>query len=85
MRFPLPVLLRAFAVQGSWNYETLLGTGFGFVILPALRRLHADPAVLQDASRGGEVLLYGTLTSSPLVHCRYYTASQPGLQHGRPS
>lgn len=39
---PFPVLLRAFAVQGSWNYETLTGTGFAFVILPALRRIYAD-------------------------------------------
>ena len=30
---------RLFAVQGSWNYETLLGTGIGFVMEPALRRL----------------------------------------------
>ena len=31
--------LRLFAVQGSWNYETLMGTGIGFVMEPALRRL----------------------------------------------
>lgn len=31
--------LRLFAVQGSWNYETLLGTGIGFAIEPALRQL----------------------------------------------
>ncbi|MBA3646510.1 MAG: PTS system mannose/fructose/sorbose family transporter subunit IID [Gemmatimonadaceae bacterium] len=30
---------RLFAVQGSWNYETLLGTGIGFCIEPALREL----------------------------------------------
>ncbi len=41
-RVSASVLLRALAVQGSWNYETLTGTGFAFVILPALRRIHAD-------------------------------------------
>lgn len=33
------MLTRLFAVQGSWNYETLLGTGIGFAIEPALRQL----------------------------------------------
>jgi mannose PTS system EIID component len=31
--------LRLFAVQGSWNYETLLGNGIAFTLEPALRRL----------------------------------------------
>ncbi len=43
------VLARSLAVQGSWNYETLTGTGFGFAILPALRRLYPDPAALDAA------------------------------------
>ncbi len=33
------IYLRLFAVQGSWNYETLLGTGIGFAVEPALRKL----------------------------------------------
>jgi PTS system mannose-specific IID component len=33
------IWLRLFAVQGSWNYETLMGTGIGFAIEPALRQL----------------------------------------------
>lgn len=33
------IWLRIFAVQGSWNYETLMGTGIGFAIEPALREL----------------------------------------------
>ncbi|HEV7387987.1 MAG TPA: PTS system mannose/fructose/sorbose family transporter subunit IID [Gemmatimonadaceae bacterium] len=43
--FSLPLRVRAamyfrlLAVQGSWNYETLLGTGVGFVMEPALRLL----------------------------------------------
>jgi PTS system mannose-specific IID component len=31
--------LRLLAVQGSWNYETLNGTGIGFAMEPALRYL----------------------------------------------
>jgi mannose PTS system EIID component len=53
---PLPrsvrraMLLRSFAVQGSWNYGTLLGTGLAFVLLPALRHLYgADPAGLRES------------------------------------
>ena len=46
------VLLRSFAIQGSWNYRTLLGTGFGFALLPALRAIYAGrPAEFQDAVR----------------------------------
>jgi mannose PTS system EIID component len=35
----LGIFIRLLAVQGSWNYETLLGTGIGFAIEPSLRRL----------------------------------------------
>jgi mannose PTS system EIID component len=42
--FPLGVrlrmLLRSFSVQGSWNYETLIGAGFAYTILPGLRHLY---------------------------------------------
>lgn len=57
------MVLRAFAVQGSWNYETLTGTGFAFVILPALRRVHSDPAALEDAIRRHEA----TFNSHPYL------------------
>ncbi|HXY29854.1 MAG TPA: PTS system mannose/fructose/sorbose family transporter subunit IID [Gemmatimonadaceae bacterium] len=33
------IFTRLFAVQGSWNYETMLGTGVGFCVEPALRNL----------------------------------------------
>ena len=42
---PLPLLTRAsilvrlFAIQGSWNYETMVGNGLGFCLEPALRLL----------------------------------------------
>src|SRR5674476_1068918 len=35
----LRMYLRLFAVQGSWNYESLLGNGIAFCMEPALRLL----------------------------------------------
>jgi mannose PTS system EIID component len=57
------VLARAFAIQGSWNYETLVGTGFGFAILPALRRLYPDSTALDAAIRRHE----GPFNSHPYL------------------
>lgn len=46
------MFLRSFAIQGSFNYRTLSGTGFAFALLPVLRRLYATrPAELADALR----------------------------------
>jgi len=39
LRVKLGMYFRLFALQGSWNYETLNGTGVGFAIEPALRLL----------------------------------------------
>lgn len=39
LRVKLAMYFRLFALQGSWNYETLNGTGVGFAIEPALRYL----------------------------------------------
>lgn len=41
-RVRIALLLRSFAVQGSWNYQVLIGTGFAFVLLPALRWVYRD-------------------------------------------
>lgn len=57
------VFVRALAVQGSWNYETLGGTGFGFAILPALRRIYPEAAELDAAVRRHE----GTFNSHPYL------------------
>ena len=42
----LAIFLRLLAIQGSWNYEILLGNGIGFCLEPALRLLpegvHSD-------------------------------------------
>jgi PTS system mannose-specific IID component len=35
----LRIVARLFLVQASWNYESMLGTGLGFALEPALRRL----------------------------------------------
>jgi PTS system mannose-specific IID component len=58
------ILFRALAVQGSWNYETLSGTGFAFVILPALRRMHrGDERAVEEALRRHE----GPFNSHPYL------------------
>lgn len=51
-RVPTPALLgtflRSFLIQGSWNYRTMIGHGFGFAMLPVLRSLFRGHE-LQDA------------------------------------
>ncbi len=39
LRVRTAVLLRLLAIQGSWNYETLMGNGIAFCLEPALRHL----------------------------------------------
>ena len=38
-RTRLAMFVRMLAIQGAWNYETLLGNGIGFCVEPALRLL----------------------------------------------
>lgn len=46
------MFLRSFAVQGSWNYRTLVGAGLAFALLPALRAIYAgEPERLSEAVR----------------------------------
>jgi mannose PTS system EIID component len=50
----LAMLLRSLAIQGSWNYEILVGNGVGFCVEPALRRLPGGidgPAYRQALAR----------------------------------
>ena len=46
VRTQIAMFLRLLAIQGSWNYEILLGNGIGFCLEPALRLLpegiHSD-------------------------------------------
>lgn len=37
------MLVRSLAIQGSWNYEIMVGNGVGFCVEPALRRLPGGP------------------------------------------
>ena len=39
LRTRVAIFLRLLAIQGSWNYEILLGNGIGFCVEPALRQL----------------------------------------------
>lgn len=52
----LRALLRLFAVQGSWNYERMLGPGLGYSALPLLEELaRTDPQRYARAvGRAGE-------------------------------
>lgn len=38
-RAVVSVFLRSFLIQGSWNYRTMLGSGFAFSLLPGLRSI----------------------------------------------
>lgn len=39
LRTRLAIFIRLLAIQGSWNYEILMGNGMGFCLEPALRLL----------------------------------------------
>lgn len=44
------MFLRCLIIQGSWSYRRLLGGGFAFALIPALRRVYRDdPQALQNA------------------------------------
>jgi len=46
----LTAWFRTFAVQGSWNYTTMVGTGIAYAVLPLLRRIYAgDPVRLRES------------------------------------
>jgi PTS system mannose-specific IID component len=44
------MFLRSFAIQGSWNFRTLIGTGFAFALLPALRAVYRGRGSELDAA-----------------------------------
>lgn len=54
------MLLRSFAIQGSWNYETLIGAGFGYTILPALRFLYGRQGEELDGAVQRHVELFNS-------------------------
>lgn len=62
------VLLRSFAIQGSWNYRSLIGSGFAFALLPVLRVLYGnDPAKLRAAVQRHTELFNSHPYLSPLA------------------
>jgi mannose PTS system EIID component len=42
--FAATAFLRSFFIQGSWNYRSLIGGSFAWVLIPALRRIHGADA-----------------------------------------
>ena len=46
----ISAFLRSFLIQGSWNYRTMMGNGFAFAMLPALKRMFGDDPEALDAS-----------------------------------
>lgn len=49
------VFLRAFSIQGSWNYRTMIGNGFAFALLPLLRKVHRGEALERAVARHAEL------------------------------
>lgn len=71
-RFPRTVvarvLVRSLSVQGSWNYRSLIGSGFAYALLPALRHIYRErPAELDAAVRRHGELFNSHPYLSPLA------------------
>ncbi len=49
-RAVLSAFARSFLIQGSWNYHTMIGSGFAFAMLPGLRRIFAGSPERMAAS-----------------------------------
>lgn len=55
------MFLRSFAIQGSWNYRSLIASGFAFALLPALRVIYRDqPDRFRDAVRRHHMELFNS-------------------------
>ncbi|HET7229293.1 MAG TPA: PTS system mannose/fructose/sorbose family transporter subunit IID [Longimicrobium sp.] len=54
------MLLRSFAVQGSWNYQTLIGTGLAFVLAPALKEVYKGDAEALRRALGRHTELFNS-------------------------
>ena len=61
------MFVRLLAIQGSWNYETLLGNGIGFCTEPALRLL--------PGGRGGEAYRAALARQSKYFNAHPYLAA----------
>ncbi|MGQ0765896.1 MAG: PTS system mannose/fructose/sorbose family transporter subunit IID [Gemmatimonadota bacterium] len=71
LRLPLStrmaMFVRLLAVQGAWNYETLVGNGIGFAVEPALRLL--------PGGRGGGLYRAALARQSQYFNAHPYLAS----------
>lgn len=63
----LAIFVRLLAIQGAWNYESLLGNGIGFCMEPALRLLPGGP--------GGERFKSALARESHYFNAHPYLAS----------
>jgi mannose PTS system EIID component len=66
-RTRLAMFVRLLAIQGAWNYETLLGNGIGFCVEPALRLL--------PGGEGGEAYRAALARQSQYFNAHPYMAS----------
>ena len=55
--------LRQFSIQGSWNYRSMLGSGFAFCMIPLLRRRGLSGDRLDEAVRSH----MGTFNAHPYL------------------
>jgi PTS system mannose-specific IID component len=63
----MAMFLRLMLVQGSWTYESMLGTGLGFALEPALRRL--------PGGRGGDAYRAAVARQSAYFNSHPYLAA----------
>lgn len=66
-RTAVTMFVRLLAIQGSWNYEILLGNGVGFCVEPALRLL--------PGGQGGEAYRAALARQSQYFNAHPYLAS----------
>jgi PTS system mannose-specific IID component len=66
-RTRLAMFARLLAIQGAWNYETLLGNGIGFCVEPALRLL--------PGGQGGDAYRAALARQSQYFNAHPYMAS----------
>ncbi|MCU0625485.1 MAG: PTS system mannose/fructose/sorbose family transporter subunit IID [Gemmatimonadaceae bacterium] len=63
----LRIVIRLFAIQASWNYEVLMGSGIGFCVEPALRLL--------PGGQGGEAYRAALARQSQYFNAHPYLAA----------
>ena len=52
VRAHVATFARSFAIQGSWNYRTMLGQGFAFALLPVLKHAYRGDAEALERALG---------------------------------